>query len=194
MKNIKLILIILVTLNPIIYCQSFDEQLIRTLHTERNQSLDGFMKIMSNSTYIILPTIPLSIFIDSRITDNNTKLYNSIETASSVILSGATTLLLKEIIKRPRPYKEHDFVEDMLNEKGYSLPSTHSSTAFSLATSLSLLYPEWYVIIPSYLWATIVSYSRTHLGVHYVTDILLGAVIGTIISFGTNYIHQRIWK
>jgi membrane-associated phospholipid phosphatase len=59
-----------------------------------------------------------------------------------------------------------------------SFPSGHTSMAFSLATSVSLAYPKWYVIFPSYLWAGAVGYSRMDLGVHYPSDVLFGAALG----------------
>ena len=41
------------------------------------------------------------------------------------------------------------------------------------------VYPDkWYVVIPSYLWAGWVAYSRMYLGVHYPSDILGGAIVG----------------
>ena len=39
------------------------------------------------------------------------------------------------------------------------------------------------IIIPVYLWATLVAYSRIALGVHYPSDVLAGMVIGTFIGW-----------
>ena len=63
-----------------------------------------------------------------------------------------------------------------------SFPSGHTTSAFCTATSLSLMYPKWYVIVPAYSWATMVGYSRMHLGMHYPLDVLAGAILGTGIS------------
>lgn len=91
---------------------------------------------------------------------------------------------LKNVIQRPRPYAtwpdlpartrrpRHEF-------DPYSFPSGHAATAFAIATSLSLSYPEWYVIVPAATWATAVSLARNWLAVHYPTDTLTGAAIGT---------------
>ncbi|MFY7909200.1 MAG: phosphatase PAP2 family protein, partial [Emticicia sp.] len=46
------------------------------------------------------------------------------------------------------------------------------------ATSLSLTFRKWYVVIPAYTWASAAAYSRLHLGVHYPSDVLAGAAIG----------------
>jgi membrane-associated phospholipid phosphatase len=45
------------------------------------------------------------------------------------------------------------------------------------------MYPKWYVIVPSYSWAVAVGYSRMHMGMHYPSDVLMGAIIGTASSF-----------
>jgi membrane-associated phospholipid phosphatase len=59
-----------------------------------------------------------------------------------------------------------------------SFPSGHTSDAFATATSLSIAFPKWYVIAPSFLWACSVGYSRMDLGVHYPSDVMAGAIIG----------------
>jgi len=71
-----------------------------------------------------------------------------------------------------------------------SFPSGHTSEAFSTATALSLKYPEWYIIAPAYLWAGSVGYSRMNLGVHYPTDVLAGALLGTGTAFLTLKVNE----
>ena len=93
---------------------------------------------------------------------------------------------LKTLIKRPRPYaslssissRSRGYSEDDEVFDPHSFPSGHAATSFAIATSLSLSFPEWYVIAPSALWASAVTISRPWLGVHYPTDIAVGAVLG----------------
>ena len=61
---------------------------------------------------------------------------------------------------------------------GESFPSGHTSSAFCTATELALRYHTWYVIVPSYLFATSVAWARMYQGVHYPSDVLAGAVVG----------------
>jgi membrane-associated phospholipid phosphatase len=48
---------------------------------------------------------------------------------------------------------------------------------------LSLNYPKWYVVVPSYAWASLVGYSRMAIGMHYPSDVLIGALVGSASSF-----------
>lgn len=95
------------------------------------------------------------------------------------LVSAFITVVSKQLIKRERPYLRYAELEPVVFENSYSMPSGHTSTAFATATSLSLSYPKWYVIAPSFIWAGSVGYSRMHLGVHYPSDVLIGALVGS---------------
>lgn len=64
----------------------------------------------------------------------------------------------------------------------YSFPSGHSALAFAIATSTSLSYPEWYVIVPAYLWATSTATARLWFGMHYPSDTVVGALAGSGVA------------
>lgn len=95
------------------------------------------------------------------------------------------TFALKNLVRRPRPYAALPGVR--ARDRGHqrddvfdphSFPSGHASVAFSVATSLSLSYPEWYVIGPAAAWAGGMAVTRVWHGVHYPTDVLVGAALG----------------
>jgi membrane-associated phospholipid phosphatase len=111
-----------------------------------------------------------------------------------------TVFALKTIVKRPRPYaslstiasRSRGYSEDDEVFDPHSFPSGHAAASFAIATSLSLSFPEWYVIAPATLWATSVAISRTWLGVHYPTDIAVGAALGVGVAFGVHALGEII--
>ena len=60
--------------------------------------------------------------------------------------------------------------------------------------SLSLIYPKWYVIAPAFTWAGLVGYSRVYLGVHYTSDVLAGAVLGSGSAYLSHYLNKKLWE
>jgi membrane-associated phospholipid phosphatase len=109
---------------------------------------------------------------------------------SSLILTSAITVIMKKAINRERPYKTYPDIIKLSSGGSNSFPSGHTSEAFSTATSLSLAFPKWYVIVPSFSWAAAVGYSRMHLGVHYPSDVLMGALVGA----GSSYLCFKAQK
>jgi undecaprenyl-diphosphatase len=55
---------------------------------------------------------------------------------------------------------------------------------------ISLNYPKWYVIVPSFAWAGLAGYSRMAIGMHYPSDVLMGAVVGA----GSAYLIYKLKK
>ncbi len=120
-------------------------------------------------------------------------------TATQAVNAGLT-IALKRGINRPRPYavlrnvraRDRRHQDDEVFDP-YSFPSGHTSSAFAIATSLSLSYPEWYVIAPSAAWATAMGLTRIWHGVHYPTDVLVGAAIGTASGVAVHLLLPRVF-
>lgn len=119
---------------------------------------------------------------------------NAVVIGASVISSTIITTIIKKGVNRPRPYITYPDIEKVTSAGSESFPSGHTSGAFSLATSLSLEYPKWYVIVPSYAWASAVAYSRMDLGVHYPSDILMGAVVGAGSAYLCHFLNKKLLK
>lgn len=98
-----------------------------------------------------------------------------IQVVEQVLVNGPIKLVFRRT--RPTPLAEHP--HELRKPVTSSFPSGHASAGFCAATLLSadLEHPLlWYGL------ATAVSWSRVHVGVHYPSDVVGGAVIGTVLA------------
>ncbi|MEN8191977.1 MAG: phosphatase PAP2 family protein [Bacteroidota bacterium] len=90
--------------------------------------------------------------------------------------------LLKQIFERVRPCNVLNNVHLLVNcTKSYSMPSSHAVNNFAAAIFFGKLFPKYKV--PLILIAVFMALSRPIVGVHYFSDIFVGALIGIIIGY-----------
>ncbi|MEZ8153771.1 phosphatase PAP2 family protein [Vibrio splendidus] len=83
----------------------------------------------------------------------------------------------KNTLKRRRPAEFSSLLySHIVPSDKYSLPSGHSAAAFVMATLIGHFYPSLYLF--SLIWAAAIAGSRILLGVHFLTDVLIGAALG----------------
>ncbi|MEI6624624.1 MAG: phosphatase PAP2 family protein [Actinomycetes bacterium] len=102
---------------------------------------------------------------------------------SSVALTSAVAnLLVKPLAQRPRPRRLASHRNDPVGTHHVTMPSSHSypsghtAAAFAFATGVSRIWPSA-ASVPFGV-ATAVGYSRVNTGVHFPSDVALGAVLG----------------
>ncbi len=83
--------------------------------------------------------------------------------------------------KRPGTYEPHAWA-DLLPPDQFSFPSGHTITAFAVAVSLSRFYPD--LAIGLLFCSFSVAASRIMLGMHFLSDVVAGALIGTGLAWG----------
>ena len=163
--------------------QNSDIDLLKKINGNRNTNLESTMTGITNSAIPVSIGAPIVIYAVGLIEKDSLTKKKAIFIGETFAASAFVSLALKSIVKRDRPYVTYPEIDNVVEESSYSFPSGHTSSAFATATSLSMVYPKWYVIAPSFLWAGAVGYSRLYLGVHYPTDVLAGAVIGSGSAF-----------
>jgi membrane-associated phospholipid phosphatase len=160
------------------FSQNFDINVLRPINHNESTFKNNFFKATSNSVIVVNIAAPAGILAAGLIKHDKQLQKDAAYMFGGFIVSSVLTQGLKRIIKRDRPFITYTDIVKRSDGGGYSFPSGHTTAAFTTATSLSLLFPKWYVIVPSYLYASSVGYGRMYQGVHYPTDVLAGAVVG----------------
>jgi len=172
--------------------QNADIDLLRSINSSTGTI--GFSKFISNTTTGVAIGVPVIMGAVALIEKDDDLLKNALYVGVAVGVDGVLTYSLKHFVGRPRPYVTYSDIIPYTTETSNSFPSGHTSLAFTTATALSLKYPKWYVIVPSYLWACSVGYSRMNLGMHYPSDVLAGALLGAGSAFVTSKVNDWFWK
>lgn len=158
--------------------QNFDIDLLRSINHNESSFKNDFSSFTSNSVTVVNIAAPVALLTVGLAKHNKQLQKDALYMVGGYFLSAIITHGAKVIVQRDRPFITYPDIIKKTEGGGYSFPSGHTSAAFYAATSLSILYPKWYVIAPSFLWASAVGYSRMYQGVHYPTDVLTGAVVG----------------
>lgn len=117
---------------------------------------------------------------------------NSITALLALPVSVSIQSAIKYSVKRKRPF--HVIPEIVkfghILDK-YSFPSGHTLHAVLFTVILS--YQLGLVVaVPLFLLTTLIVLSRPGLGIHYVSDVIVGAAIGLVIStFALNFVHPN---
>jgi membrane-associated phospholipid phosphatase len=119
--------------------------------------------------------------------------------ALSALLGGIIYALLKWFVGRTRPDKGIDaFAFDwfkngwkgLLQPENLSFPSGHTTMAFAMAACLAINLPRWRY--PFYLWAALCGVERVTENAHYVSDVLVGAGVGTLSAYLVHWAERAL--
>jgi membrane-associated phospholipid phosphatase len=172
--------------------QNIDIRLLRSFNSPASLPSDKLFQFLSNSDAYFVALTPLTMGATGLIKHDDKLFRNACVTLAATGINAGITTILKYSINRNRPFITYPEITKKSAAGSPSFPSGHTSSAFATATSLSLAYPKWYIIVPSYTWAGSVGYSRMHLGVHYPSDVLVGALIGTGSAWLTCTINRKL--
>ena len=129
----------------------------------------------------------------------------AIHTAFDLIGSLVFNSMIKNVFVRRRPYFDNPTVSCLkpvsdsydiydIAGQGFSFPSGHAADTASMTTSLSLFYQHKKILIIGSILVFLVCLSRIVLGVHYPTDVLVGAMLGVLCSLLIDRMLKTIGK
>jgi undecaprenyl-diphosphatase len=191
-------LLMLVTLFVCLFTTVTQAQSISELNTLRrinpNNPNNAVWINLSNTSKYISVGVPVGYFVAGLIHDDKALKQKAAYTAASILLNTASTTLLKNVVKRERPYNTYTGIFPDKIESDYAFPSGHTSSAFATATSLAIATKKWYVAVPAFAWSASVGYSRIYLGQHYPSDVIMGAIVGTSSAIICHWASKQLAK
>ncbi len=111
--------------------------------------------------------------------------------SASLIASGIITPALSTLVGRERPtaeegaYSFHPF-------EGRAFPSGHATQAFAVASVIATSYDQLWVKVAAYGAASVGAYARVRRGKHFLTDVVAGAAIGTLVGRSVVHLNNRL--
>ena len=161
---------------------NIDRSLLVWLHENHISILNQVMPFITDADNWILPILVLILYLGF-FKGKKGKIALCLLIISLSLNDSICAQILKPFFERVRP--SHMSIEglNLLVSKGgkWSMPSNHASNMFSLAVILSYFYGRFKVIL--FFLATVIAISRVYVGVHYPGDVIIGALIGYIISW-----------
>ena len=98
-------------------------------------------------------------------------------------------MVIKPLVARIRPYDFDSAIRIIIAPPGdFSFPSGHTAVAFAAAASLGSLCKK--ARVPAFAFASLMGLSRIYLMVHYPSDVLAGAVLGSLCGL----LAVFLWK
>lgn len=104
----------------------------------------------------------------------------------------------KEVFMRYRPCHNNDIAHLIHLVDGcggkYGFVSSHAANTFALAAFMGIILRKHFpkMLFWMLIWATVVSYSRIYLGVHYPADIAVGGMLGILIGYAVAFILKKL--
>ncbi len=168
---------------------AFDRELIRP-YSEIHDGAADFLLIASLTTPVILLS-----------SDKEEWFTNGVMYIETLLIANGLKELAKLAVNRKRPYmySDRDLPQDEIENGDWakSMPSGHTTFAFASAAFLTYTFCRYFpdspwripVSIGSYAIATGVAALRVSSGKHFLSDVLAGAAIGTVVGVMVPFLH-----
>lgn len=184
--------------------QFFDEQLLLFInHKTVNAAFDVLMPALSERGYLLIIPFLLAMLLRAANWKNAqgttlfaAALWTVLISCCAVYLSEFVEYWMKDAVARVRPCRAIEGIRLLVAcPSSYSMPSGHAISSFAFAVPLFYMTRGYIALIwrlyPLVL-ASMVAFSRIYLGVHYPTDVLAGALLGSMIGLCLSILYQAV--
>lgn len=175
--------------------QSLDETILRWIEAHLRLSwLNGpvmFYSTLGNAGLLfIVATLLLLCF-------RRTRKMGAAAAAGLIVDLLVVNVTIKPLVSRPRPWLTMAGFQNLLTSSDpNSFPSGHTCAAFAFAAAICMTAPKKWMKAAALIVAALMGLSRLYVGVHYPSDVLAGAVIGTVCGLLGAWIIRRFtqWR
>ncbi len=185
------------------YFESLDRAIVLTVNGWHAPWLDELMWWLS-ARITWVPLYLFLLFLAYRAVGLKKAFFFLLFVGGTIVIADAISVyLIKETIQRYRP-SHHALLTDKLHfykltateyYKGgqYGFVSSHATNFFVIATAFCLVFRKSYpkITYALYFIAALVCFSRIYLGVHYLSDVIGGALLGSLLTWG---VYMLVWK
>ena len=167
--------------------QNVDVQILVFINHNRFKPLDHFFIFITDIATVITYSFPIILLFYAIFKHRFVLQRKSWLILISLTINSAIIDIIKNYVRRPRPFITHPEIHNLIPVFTSSFPSGHTAEVFMLATSFTLLFnsKKWWVVA-AWIWAVIVAYTRMALGVHYPSDELGSIAISVCLAFILN--------
>lgn len=175
----------------------FDQQITLAINGSHSLFLDSVMQTLSN-TWTWVPVSALLLFIIFKNGTWREVFLVILALALAIFLADhISSAVFKPLFHRFRPSQDPLIMYQVDVVDGYrgglyGFISSHAANTFGVFIFTALLLRSRVYTVSMAIWATLVSYSRIYLGVHYVGDILCGAIWGLAMGTGCYYLYRYV--
>ena len=172
--------------------ESIDQSLVLAINSMHSTFLDSFMWFLSGS-YILFFLLPFVFYFLFKVYRSKQLVWILAALLLTIVLTDQLSVhAFKEVFQRYRPSHNlllksklhfHEYPDGSFYGGGkFGFVSSHASNYFGVLTIMyALIRPLWVKII-LFVISLLIIYSRVYLGVHYVSDVICGALLGFVLA------------
>lgn len=174
-----------------VFIENFDISILRAIDSLNipflNAIAQGFSLLCEHGLLPIL--LALALLIPKR-----TRRVGAAMAVALLLSVIFTNIIIKPLVARPRPYVKYDIHVSALLPHDLSFPSGHTSVAFAaaMAVAATIWRKHRGIAIAAVAAALLVGLSRIWLKVHYPSDIIVGALLGSVYGLAAAAVARFI--